>query len=187
MPPDFYNALSAEEKKVFDLYKGNADRFAYDINRTLRQKDVATYRKEIKILDDLILKNKIDKPIRLFRATSNNYVEPFIEGNVYTNPEFLSTTEHTGELGKFFRAIEPGQLPAYVIFDCEPEMCMASMESNKAFGGMERELLFGRNNKFEVTDHRVSLDRREIEDKMSRLYAQGVESLHIYVMKYIGN
>lgn len=187
MLPNFYNSLSTEEKRVFDLYKGNTDCSAYNINRTLRQKDVATYREEIKILDDLILKNKIDKPIRLYRATSNNYVAPFIKGSIYTNPEFLSTTEHTGPLGTFFRAIDPGQLPAYVIFDCEPKMCMAPMESNETFGGMERELLFGRNNKFEVTDHRVSLDRREIEDKMSRLYAQGVESLHIYVMKYKGN
>lgn len=174
---EFYLNLNTEEKKVFDLYKGNPGSFAHLLNDSLRFGKNG-YENEIKILDEIIKKYECQKEITLHRATVAPLVVLFIHAGFYTNPEYLSTAEDLESIKEHFS--NPNN-PVYMQFICPAGTNMAPMEANVLYGEHEKEFLLGRYNRFLVQQDYIITDRAEIEDIMDRDKAHGVSELRVIV------
>jgi len=134
------------------------------------------------LLDKIIKIYKSDKIMILHRATTEENVLPFITESFYKNPDYLSTSIDLVSIENHFTI---DYQPVYMKFACAIGTEMAPLESNEQFGGMENEMLLGRNNVFFVFENRLSTDISEIENIMGRYYAQGVKSLRIiYLIKF---
>lgn len=173
---NFYINLSEIQKTVFDRYKGNTDGFCYKLNDSLRLGNSITFNNEIRILDEIISKNQSTKEIILHRATNECQVLPFIENNIYTNPEYLSTAIDLDSVQAHFT--NPNN-PVYIIFTCTTGTNMAPFEGNEQFSNTEGEMLLGRENLFSIVVNRVTRDKVEIESIMERDKAIGVTELRI--------
>lgn len=181
---NFYINLSEIQKTVFDRYKGNTDGFCYKLNDSLRLGNSITFNNEIRILDEIISKNQSTKEIILHRATNECQVLPFIENNIYTNPEYLSTAIDLDSVQAHFT--NPNN-PVYIIFTCTTGTNMAPFEGNEQFSNTEGEMLLGRENFFSVTANRVTNDKNEIELIMGRDFAVDVKNLRIIEVTNVFN
>ena len=156
---NFYSNLSDIQKSVFDRYKGNTDRFCYKLNDGLRLRNAVEFHNEIEILDEIIIINQNTEEIILHRATNECQVLPFIENDIYTNPEYLSTAIDLESVQTHFT--NPIN-PVYITFTCAAGTNMAPFEGNEQFGGTEGEILLGRENLFSIVINRVTRDKDEI-------------------------
>jgi hypothetical protein len=172
-----YDILTEDQKAIFNLYKSNINSFAYSLNDFLRQNDNnGRFQREIEILDQIISLTSNQDRIILHRATNDHLVSPFIQDNIYRNPEYLSTaTDLESVQGHFTNPVNP----VYLKFFCNPKIPMANLESNPLFGGHENEILLGRNNNFKILSDRLTVDQNEIEIIMDRFNARDVNSLRI--------
>ncbi len=174
----FYKSLSPDELHFYNLYKLNTGAFAYNLNTLLRNKSpLSTYTQAISNLDNLILKYVHPFEITLYRACTTNLVDPFIDGSIYTNPDYLSTAILLERCQKHFTTPEN---PALLIFKCSANMSMAPMDLNEEHGESEDEMLLGRSNRFRLKEKTVVTERNEIERTMGRFEALGVKELVIY-------
>lgn len=172
-----YDRLTEDQRAIFDLYKSNTNSFAYNLNDFLRQNDNnGQFQSEIEILDQIISLTRNPDRIILHRATNNHLVSPFINNNIYRNPEYLSTAIDLESVHRHFtNPVEP----VYLEFFCNSNIQMANLESNAMFGGYENEILLGRNNNFRILSDSLTVDRNDIENIMGRFYAVDVTSLRI--------
>jgi hypothetical protein len=178
---NFYSSLTSNEKRYVDLYKSNTNGFAYNINNALRNgSPLENYIEALANLDSAIRKFQNKENIVLHRGTVNSLVLPFINNNIYINPDYLSMSTDLESIGKHFT--NPND-PAYVKIICPANMYMAPMESNPQSGGLEHEILLKRNNSFEIIENRITKDYREIQDYLDPFYAEGVDRLHLYTFQ----
>jgi hypothetical protein len=173
---NFYTNLSEIQKTVFDRYKGNTDRFCYKLNDGLRLRNAVEFNNEIETLDGIINIHQSTEEIILHRATNECQVLPFIENNIYTNPEYLSTAVDLESVQTHFTN---STKPVYITFTCAVGTNMAPFEGNEQFGGTEDEILLERENIFTIVVNRVTRDKDEIESIMERDKADGVDQLRI--------
>jgi hypothetical protein len=173
---NFYSILSDIQKSVFDRYKGNTNGFCYNLNDGLRLRNAVEFNNEIEILDEIISIKQRTEEIILHRATNECQVLPFIENDIYTNPEYLSTAIDLESVQTHFT--NPIN-SVYITFTCAAGTNMAPFEGNEQFGGTEGEILLGRENLFSIVVNRVTRDKVEIESIMERDKAIGVTELRI--------
>lgn len=172
-----YDRLTEEQKQIFDLYKSNTNSFAYKLNNFLREnKNNGQFQSEIEILDQFISLTINQDNITLHRATNHHLIAPFIQNNIYRNPEYLSTATDLESIQTHFT--NPTE-PIYLNIFCNSNIQMANLESNPMFGGYENEILLGRNNNFRILSNELTVDRNEIENIMGRFYAMNVTSLRV--------
>lgn len=172
---DFYNNLNESEKTVFNKYKRNENRYAFKVNSGLRDNNITEYQSDIGNLDNLINKFAIDKPIKLYRAAYDGIVTGFITDEIYSNPDFLSTSLDPESIQSHFT--EPN--PVYIILECPVGTPMAPMESNEMSSGQEFEMLLARNNVFKIIENRFIVEQKQIEYVMGKDFAEGVEVLRL--------
>jgi hypothetical protein len=178
---NFYTQLTEEEKVIFNKYKSNEKSFCYNLNNNLRSNTLNNEQlTQTEILDGIILQYTHNDEIVLHRATIEELVLPFLNGNLYTNPEFLSTATDLESIESHFTNANN---PVYIQFQCVPNTNMAPLQSNPQFGDLENEMLLGRNFDYEIIENRISIDRTEIENIMGRPYSQNVNSLRIIIVK----
>jgi hypothetical protein len=179
-----YDELSEVEKHYFTLYKSNEDSFAYLLNDYLRSKDdfIKYYGGAIKFLDSIISKSVLPEDIVLHRATVDTCIAPYISGTRYNNPEYLSSGADLKSVQIHFT--DPNN-PAYVKYICAKGMNAAHFETNSSFDDLEKEMLLGRNNEFEVIDNRITEEKKEIEAIMTKFKSIGVRALKIYTFKWV--
>ncbi|CAN1544560.1 ADP ribosyltransferase [Flavobacteriaceae bacterium] len=173
---NFYTNLSEIQKTVFDKYKGNTDGFCYKLNDGLRLRNAVEFINEIETLDGIINLHQSTEEIILHRATNECQILPFIENNIYTNPEYISTTIDLESVQTHFT--NPFN-PVYITFTCAIGTNMAPFEGNELFGGTEGEILLGRENVFTIISNRVTRNKVEIESVMERDKADGVDQLRM--------
>lgn len=180
---NFYTQLTQEEKVIFNKYKSNENSFCYNLNDNLRS-NTLTYEQltQTEILDNIILQYTHNDEIFLHRATIEELILPFLNDNLYTNPEFLSTATDLESIESHFTNVNN---PVYIQFQCVPRTNMAPMQSNPQFGDLENEMLLGRNFDYELIENRITIDRIEIESIMGRFYGQNVNSLRIIIVKTV--
>lgn len=171
---DFYNSLNKSEQYVFNQYKSNTDLFCYNLNDALRASNYVQYQIEISLLDNMLIKYQSEKPKVLHRATTERNVLPFIVGNTYTNPEYLSTSNELESIETHFTFTEP---QVYIVFHCNSGTPMMPFEGNKAFGELEKEWVIGRNIEFCVCENEVIVNEREIAELLGLFNAHNIKSL----------
>lgn len=182
---NYFTGLSDQERYFIDLYKSNDKSFAYNINDTLRNNlALDQFNLAIENLDSAIKKFQSQDEITLHRATINALVSPFIRNNIYINPDYLSLATDVDSIERHFTNSDN---PAYVKIICPPNTNMAPMEANPQFGGLENEILLGRNNQFDVTENRRTENQQEIERYLGKFYAKGVQRLYLYTFRYRPN
>lgn len=181
---NFYINLSIIQKNVFDKYKGNTDGFCYKLNDGLRLRNAVEFNNDIETLDGIISINQSTEEITLHRATNECQVLPFIENDIYINPDYLSTTIDLERAQYHFT--NPNN-PVYITFICTVGTNMAPFEGNELFSNTESEMLLGRENFFSVTSNRVTNDKNEIELIMGRDFAVDVKNLRIIEVTNVFN
>ena len=142
----------------------------------MRLRNAVEFNNEIDILDAIISINQSTEEIILHRATNECQVLPFIENDIYTNPEYLSTAIGLESVQTHFT--NPIN-PVYITFTCAAGTNMAPFEGNEQFSGTEGEILLGRDNEFTIFSNRVTRNKDEIESIMGRDKAVGVTELRI--------
>jgi hypothetical protein len=173
---EFYENLTDDQKDIFDKYKSNTNSFCYILNNQLRSGDTKQQESEIALLDEITSIYQSQSTMSLHRATTESLVLPFIENDVYINPEFLSTSTDLESIEPHFT---DSVSPVYLKIECPVGAFMAPMQGNPLFGDTEDEMLLGRNINFRVLENRVTQNKIEIENIMGKFYAQGVTALRI--------
>lgn len=168
-----YHELSDQEKNIVDNYKSNEKDFCYQLNDNLRKGETP---EEVELLDQIIDKLHMDKTLELYRATVERNILPFINDNIYINPEYLSTSITLDRAQYHFT---DANAPVLMILKCSAKTKKMDLELNVTHGDFEKEVLIGRNERFQITQCIRISERSEIEFIMGRDFAVGVSSLKI--------
>ena len=173
---NIYYQFTDKEKIVYNRYKTNQSLFVYKLNDSLRSnRGIGTFQDDINILDNIIVRFPCENELILHRATNEELILPFIEDNIYRNPDYLSTASDIESIQYHFK--NPVN-PVYLKLICSNNTYALNMELNEQSSGLEMEILIGRNNRFIVIENRLAT-QFEMEEIMGRDNAIGVSSLRI--------
>jgi hypothetical protein len=101
-----------------------------------------------KVLSAVATKWRCQEETMLYRATFDDFVTPYISGDSYTYPAFMSTTEDPNGLQRHWANSVPKRTPAMLSIRCPPDSSMAWMDTSSALP--EREFLLDRGRSFQI-------------------------------------
>jgi len=178
-------------EQVFRLYKANApfagqQCFADYLNQCLRDGDplAEPWLSARSSLDAMIAHSSLSQSTTLYRATIDAFVYPYRVGNEIMYPAYMSTTTDEGSLQRHF-ACGFRDVPAALLkIECPPGLPALDMESDRAFGGHEQEVLLPRGSRFEVLDISEETDRQVMAEIISPVYVGAYTLLKTYTLRY---
>jgi hypothetical protein len=193
MDMPFYQRLSAEEKEVFDLYKGNSPYasqscFADFLNDLLRKRQALDppWDAAARHLDSIVKHDRAEYDMVLYRATFDDFVAPFVKERFYEYPAYPSTSTDSVNIQRHWSNALSGRIPVKLEIRCPMGTVMAPMEAKESFGGDETERLLGRNGCYEIIRRCEVIDPAEISQIMSPFYARGHATLLEYQLRFVG-
>ncbi|MDB5022871.1 MAG: hypothetical protein JWP78_626 [Mucilaginibacter sp.] len=181
---NFYTSLTGKQKLYFNHYKSNdpffgSIEFATHLNGMLMKGHMAAeWQEACDILDDIIKLNLIVEEIQLFRATSIDFVDPFISDGKFLSPAFISTSTDKESVKEHYRGIPQDTTPVLLRIECPAGSGIASLE-NDTTSGLEKEMLLGRYQEFTITSDKIHSDPAIIRHIMDPDLAKGFEQIRV--------
>jgi hypothetical protein len=181
---DFYNGLTDKQKLHLDHYKSNdlhsglAD-FATQLNGMLMAGNMKSEWKEAcDVLDEIIELNVTDEEILLYRATSVEFIEPFIKDGKLIFPAFISMGKDMDSIKEQYRGVPLYATPALLRITCPAGSKIAPME-NDLTSGSEKEMLLGRDQEFTITKDQIYTNPAVIKQIMDPDLAEGFVQIRV--------
>jgi len=181
---DFYNSLTEKQKLYFDRYKSNDSfsgsiEFATHLNGMLMKGNLAAeWQEACAILDEIIKLNLIDEETQLYRATSVDFVDPFINDGKFISPVFISTNTDKESIKEHYRGVPQDKIPVLLRIKCPAGSGIAPLE-NDITSGLEKEMLLGRNQEFTITSDNTHSDLAIIRHIKDPDLAEGFEQIRV--------
>jgi ADP-ribosyltransferase exoenzyme len=184
---DFYNALTDKQKLYFDHYKSNDPYpgpvdFATRLNDMLMKGNLESeFQEACDVLDEIIELNLIDEKIQLYRATSVEFIESFLNNGKFICPAYVSTGRDMESIKGHFKGVPLDAIPALLIMTCPSGSKIAPLE-NDATSGFEKEMLLGRDQEFIIISDKIHTNPAIIRHIMDPDLAEGFDQIRVIDM-----
>jgi hypothetical protein len=156
-----------------------------ELNLALRkQENMDSWKSELDLLDRGIRKQRLTQPVRLYRATSKEYLPEIGSDGVFNDLAYASTARTNLERGTHFRHSTAN--PLLLVIDCPQGAMMAFLEFHDS-GQSEDELLLPRGSRFQVwATKRIGEQRKMLKaTRANKFHAQDWETLHVYYTRLL--
>lgn len=135
-------------------------------------------------MDSIIRMGTAEAETKLFRATFDDFVQPYIVGDIYQYPTYMSTSTDEFGLQRHWSG-RHGRVPVLLKIICPAGTHMIDGEMNPSHGGYEAEVILGRGSRFQVLSTANILDFSLITAIMGGYYATGVSMLKVYELNFV--
>jgi hypothetical protein len=169
-------ALTSAEVAALRGYKDNSE----GLNIALRKReDLRPWTSDVNLLDSALSKRRATRPLRLFRATSKEFVPEPDCNNEFVDLGYASTSLTNRERGTHFR--HSTENPLLLVVDCPKGARMAFLEFGDS-GQSEDEILLPRSSRFQVWATKTIAFEQKMRraTRANRFYTQNWKMLHVY-------
>jgi hypothetical protein len=181
----YFGELDARTQELLRHYKMNdgfdgADFLSFDLNRWLRENRQldAIWMERLQLLDAAIRGNQCETGGLLYRGTSAEDIQLFIQGDTLSYPAYLSISFGLAAAVRFLRSSSGD--PALLRITCSAGTPMPAMEGITGADGSEKEFLLGRNTILTINANRRLTEREQIADELSPFSPWGIDTLVVY-------
>jgi hypothetical protein len=180
-----YSDLTTAEEATYSLYKTNgpfeqSPAFAYSLTDFFLQKQILTgpWAQQVQLLDGMLSRSCLPQDQILYRAMSDAAVLPYLNGQDFSYPGFMSTTTDAFAVHSHFGV---RGTPALLIIECSKGTPALDMEMNNQHGNkLEREILLPRNLPLQVESIEIITASSELYSHMGGYFSTRASALKLY-------
>lgn len=173
----------AENTELEALRRYKIESEALNVALRLNQNQ-AEWSEEIDLLDAALAKGFSIRQLRLYRATSREYVPAIDQRGFFQDRGYCSTSLSNRERGTHFRHSTTN--PLLMVIQCPTGVQMSYLEFADT-GETEDEILLPRNSRFQILARKTITVQRKMQKaaRISAFYTREWDSLYVYYCQLV--
>jgi hypothetical protein len=180
-PIRYREPLQDAELEALRRYKIESE--ALNLDLRLNQNE-NRWTQETAVLDAALAKGVSIRQLRLYRATSREYVPEADAQGFFRDRGYCSTSLSSRERGTHFRHSTPN--PLLLVLQCPDGVQMSHLEFDDT-GESEDEILLPRNSRFQILARKTITVQRKMQKaaRISAFYTREWDSLYVYYCQLV--